>query len=177
MSEPFVGEIKAVAYNFTPKHWIACNGQSMPLNTNAALYSLLGVQFGGNGQTNFNLPDLRGRTPIGMGANPALNITYNQGVSGGADVVSLNLTQIPPHTHMFEATSADATIQNPVGNTPQNATLATASGDFYNSAQPDTALIPTTVVSAGGNQPHPNTQPSLALMYIIALNGLYPSRN
>ncbi len=177
MSTPYVGEIKAVAYNFTPKYWSACNGQVMPLATNQALYSLLGVQFGGNGQTNFNLPDLRGRTPVGMGVSPSLGITYNQGLAGGLDVVSLNLMQIPPHTHMFEASSDKATATNPVGNTPQNATLGTASADFYNSTMPDTALIPATVASAGSGQPHANIQPSLALMYIIALNGLYPNRN
>lgn len=177
MSEPFVGEIKAVAYNFAPKRWSACNGQAMPLSTNQALYSLLGVQFGGNGQTNFNLPDLRGRTPVGIGNSPSLNITYTQGMAGGMDFVSLNQTQIPAHNHGFSATSQGGSSPNLVGNTPQNATLATASVNYYTSGMPDTALIAESVVPAGGGQPHINTQPSLALMYIIALSGIYPSRN
>jgi microcystin-dependent protein len=174
MSEPFVGEIKAVAYNFAPKRWSACNGQAMPLNTNQALYSLLGVQFGGNGQTNFNLPDLRGRTPVGIGNSPSLGISYTQGQQIGQEAVSLNLTQIPPHTHVFQASAATATAINPIA---APSTLATANNDYYNSGAPDTALIPATVETVGSNQPHSNIQPSLALMYIIALTGMYPSRN
>lgn len=176
MSTPYVGEIKAVAYNFVPKYWSACDGQVLAINTNQALYSLLGVQFGGNGQTNFNLPDLRGRTPVCFGASPALNVNYIQGFSAGQENVSLNLTQIPPHTHLFQASSADATSRNLIGSTAPNTTLATANANYYNSSAPDTPLLPATVQTVGG-QPHTNVQPSLALMYIIALTGLYPSRN
>ncbi|RVT48140.1 phage tail protein [Rheinheimera sediminis] len=176
MSTPYVGEIKAVAYNFAPKYWSACDGQVLVINTNQALYSLLGVQFGGNGQTNFNLPDLRGRTPVCFGANPALNITYNQGLSAGQENVSLTLAQIPPHSHLFQASSAPATLRNLIGSTAPNSTLATADANYYNSSDPDTTLLPATVQTVGG-QPHTNVQPSLALMYVIALTGLYPSRN
>lgn len=176
MSTPYVGEIKAVAYNFAPKYWSACDGQVIAINTNQALYSLLGVQFGGNGQTNFNLPDLRGRTPVCFGASPALNVNYIQGFSAGQDNVSLNLTQIPPHTHLFQASSAVATSGNLIGSSVPNSTLATASANYFNSSAPDVSLLPATVQAVGG-QPHTNVQPSLALMYVIALTGLYPSRN
>lgn len=176
MSSPFVGEIKAVAYNFAPKYWSACDGQSLAINTNQALYSLLGVQFGGNAQTTFNLPDLRGRTPVCFGTSPTLNISYNQGLSAGQENVTLNQTQIPPHTHLFQASSATATSGNLIGNSVPNSTLATASANYYNSSAPDVSLLPAAVQTVGG-QPHTNIQPSLALMYIIAMQGLYPSRN
>lgn len=176
MSTPYVGEIKAVAYNFAPKYWSACDGQVLAINTNQALYSLLGVQFGGNGQTNFNLPDLRGRTPVCFGASPALNVNYIQGFSAGQENVPLNLTQIPPHTHLFQAISAPATSGNLIGGSVPNSTLATANANYYNSSAPDVSLQPATVQTVGG-QPHTNVQPSLALMYVIALTGLYPSRN
>lgn len=174
MSEPYIGEIKAVAYNFAPKFWSACNGQVMPINSNQALYSLLGLQFGGNGQTNFNLPDLRGRTPVGIGSSPILGISYTQGQQGGLEAVSLNLTQIPPHTHIFHASADAATAINPI---LAPSTLATASNDYYNNVAPDVALISGSVATVGSSQPHNNLQPSLALMYIIALSGIYPSRN
>jgi microcystin-dependent protein len=176
MSTPYVGEIKAVAYNFAPKYWSACDGQSLAINTNQALYSLLGVQFGGNAQTTFNLPDLRGRTPVCFGTSPTLNISYTQGLSAGQENVTLNQTQIPPHTHLFQASSAAATSPSIFGNTAPNSTLATASANYYNSSAPDVSLLPAAVQTVGG-QPHTNIQPSLALMYIIAMQGLYPSRN
>lgn len=176
MSSPFVGEIKAIAYNFAPKYWSACDGQSLAINTNQALYSLLGVQFGGNAQTTFNLPDLRGRTPVCFGTSPTLNISYTQGLSAGQENVTLSQTQIPPHTHLFQASSDTATSPSIIGNTAASSTLATSNPVYYNSSAPDVSLLPATVQTVGG-QPHTNIQPSLALMYIIAMQGLYPSRN
>lgn len=176
MSSPFVGEIKAVAYNFAPKYWSACDGQSLAINTNQALYSLLGVQFGGNAQTTFNLPDLRGRTPVCFGTSPTLNISYSQGLSAGQENVTLNQTQMPPHTHLFQASSDAATSPSIFGNTAPSSTVATSNPAYYNSSAPDVSLLPATVQTVGG-QPHTNIQPSLALMYIIAMQGLYPSRN
>lgn len=175
MSEPFIGEIKAVGYSFAPKDWAECNGQSMTMSDNAALFSLIGTAFGGNGTTNFNLPEMRGRVPVHIGTD-GMGMFYQCGWYGGAEQVTLNQAQMPAHTHTFYATG-DAGTAGVIYTPNVQGQLAVASGNFYTGTNPDTTLNSATISSTGGGSSHPNTQPTLALLYAIALKGLYPSRN
>lgn len=167
MSEPFLAEIRLTSFNFAPKGWAMCNGQLLPINQNQALFSLLGTTYGGNGQTNFALPNLQGRMPIHAGNG------YTQGQAGGEVNHTLTLTELPQHTHTVQASSQAGTTPVPTG-----AVLAAPAhgGNLYSSGAVSAALVGSTVGGAGGSQPHINMQPSLVLNYIIALVGIYPSR-
>lgn len=167
MSEPFLAEIRIVGFNFAPRGWALCDGQLLPINQNQALYSLLGTTFGGDGRTNFALPDFRGRTPIhtGDGNQP--------GGSGGAENHALTVNEIPSHKHQLRATNAAADRKNPA----DNVWAAGAGGTRYGSAPPDVSMATGSLAPAGGGQPHANMQPFLTLNFVIALQGLYPSRN
>ena len=165
MSEPFLSEIKIISWNFAPKGWAFCNGQFLPINQNQALFSLLGTTYGGNGQTTFALPDLRGRIPIHFGSGHTL------GEAAGAESVTLTLQQLPTHLHFMGASSQNADIDIPTG-----ANLA-AFNNGYRQATNLVAITPTTISSVGGSQPHTNMQPYLTLNFIIALQGIFPSRN
>ena len=167
MAEPFLGSILLFGGNFAPRGWAFCNGQLLPINQNTALFSLLGTTYGGNGQTTFALPDLRGRTPIHFGQGPGLS-NYSEGEMGGAESVTLISTQMPAHQHTQPASNGDEGTNRPNGAVP-------ARGGVYTPASDGSALAPTTI--AGGNQPHENSAPFLALNYIIALEGIFPSRN
>jgi microcystin-dependent protein len=175
MSEPFIGEIKAVGYTFAPKYWAECNGQSMTISENGALFSLLGAAFGGNGTTNFLLPDMRGRVPVHTGTD-GMGMFYQRGWYGGAEHVTISQAQMPAHTHTFYATG-DAGTAGVIYTPNAQGQLAVASGNFYTSANPDTTLNSATISSTVGGSLHPNIQPTLALLYAIALEGLYPPRN
>lgn len=178
MSTPYIGEIRAVSFNFAPKGWSGCNGQLLAIQSNQALFSLLGVNFGGNGSTNFALPDMRGRTPVGIAVGPGpSSAPYQTGNTAGAETVSLSLNELPAHNHNFMGSTADATSPIIFNAATKNSTVATANAVYYNKNTPDTALYSGSVGAAGGSQPHNNIQPSLALMYVIALNGIFPSRN
>lgn len=166
MSEPFLSEIKIVSFNFPPKGWALCNGQLLPINQNQALFALLGTTYGGNGQTTFALPNLRGRVPIHFGA------AHDLGEAAGSTSVTVNVQQLPTHTHIVTGTSVTSTQPVPAGNL-----LANATAEAYGSPTSLTALGPTTVTSVGGSQPHNNMMPYLALNFIIALQGIFPSRN
>jgi microcystin-dependent protein len=167
MAEPFVAEIRIMSFGYAPRGWAMCNGQLLPINQNQALFSLLGTTFGGNGQTNFALPDLRGQTPIHVGSGHVL------GEKGGAQSITLSISQLPTHTHVAQASSA-------VGNAfvPLNNLLAKVEGvDAY---QPPTNLVamsPSTITNTGGSQAHLNMQPFLVLTFCIALTGIFPSQN
>jgi microcystin-dependent protein len=165
MSEPFLSEIKLASFNFAPKGWALCNGQTLPINQNQALFALLGTTYGGNGQTTFNLPNLRGRVPISMGSGHTL------GEAAGTTAVTVNIQQLPTHLHGLQASTT-------VGDTPaaSNTVFANA-GNLYGPANNLTTLDPTTVTSVGGSQPHTNMMPYLALTFIIALQGIFPSQN
>ena len=167
MSEPFISEIRIVAFNFPPKGWAFCNGQILSIAQNTALFSLLGTTYGGNGQTTFALPDLRGRAPLSPGQGPGL-ASYSLGEVGGVESVTLLSTQMPAHTHAQPAANGQQTTNRPNGAVP-------ARGGVYADSGDGAALDPTS--SAGGSQPHENRSPYLALNYIIALEGIYPSRN
>jgi microcystin-dependent protein len=162
MSEPFLGELKLMSFNFAPKGWATCNGQLLPINQNQALFSLLGTMYGGNGQTTFALPDLRGRIPIHRGG-------FTQGQAIGAQSHTLTVGEMPAHTHSVLASS-----QN--GNQADPKILAAAS-NAYTAPSTLTTIAPGTVSNVGGSQAHENRQPYLVLNWCIALQGIFPSRN
>ena len=165
MSEPFLSEIKIVSFNFPPKGWALCNGQLLPINQNQALFSLLGTTYGGNGQTNFALPNLRGRVPIHFGNGHTL------GEAAGSTSVTINIQQLPTHLHPLQAIAANAAT-----NECTNGFLAQSS-NLYHSPSNLTTLHPSSVSSVGGSQPHNNMMPYLTLNFIIALQGIFPARN
>ena len=164
MSEPFIAEIRIMSFTFAPKGWGQCNGQLLPINQNQALFSLLGTTYGGNGQTTFGLPDLRGRTPIHMGSGHTL------GERAGTETVTLNVSQLPSHLHVAQAASSDADVPVAVSNMPAGL------NNGYRSASNLLTLDPSTVNSVGGSQSHTNMMPYLVLTFCIALQGIFPSQ-
>lgn len=175
MSEFFIGQIMMAGFNFAPKFWALSNGQLLPINQNQALFSLLGTQYGGNGTTNFALPDLRSRTPIGYASSvdpswqpPSVQI----GQASGVENVTLLSTNLPSHTHQINATTTNGTTRN-----PNNAIYANTSVALHAVPNGLVPLNPATLAPAGGNQPHPNLQPYSVINFCIALSGIFPSRN
>lgn len=165
MSEPFLGEIKIISWNFPPKGWAFCNGTLLPINQNQALFSILGTTYGGDGQRTFGLPNLQGRVPAHVGNGIVL------GEMGGETTHTLNISELPAHTHV------------PVGSSSPG-TLPSASGNLWaaNNANPyagsaNAAMAPASGGVTGGNQPHENMSPYLVLNFIIALQGIFPSQN
>ena len=165
MSEPFLSEIRIFSFGYAPKGWALCNGQLLPINQNQALFSLLGTTYGGNGQTTFALPNLRGQVPIHVGNGHTL------GETAGSTSVTVNIQQMPTHTHNLVASDANGTQPVPPGNV-----LAQAN-NLYTPAANLTALDPSTVSNVGGSQPHNNKMPYLVLNFCIALQGIFPSQN
>lgn len=165
MGTPFLGEIKLVSFNFPPRGWAFCDGLLLQINQNQALFSLLGTTFGGNGTTNFALPNLQGRTPIHVGSGHAL------GEIGGEQAHTLTIAEIPTHTHLVNAQSGNATTPIPAGN------LLGAANNLYAAPTNLTALDATAVTGVGGDQAHLNMQPFLTLNFCIALQGAFPSQN
>lgn len=169
MGTPFLSEVKIVSFNFAPKGWALCNGQLLPINQNQALFSLLGTTYGGNGQTNFALPDLRGRVPLHFGQGIVL------GQAAGEVAHTLTLQELPTHTHNMNGTSSAATANTSPGTSTM---LANGSGDsIYGKAANFVALDPRACSNVGGSQPHNNMMPYLTLNFVIALQGIFPSRN
>jgi microcystin-dependent protein len=169
VSEPFLGEIKIVAFNFPPRGWAMCNGQLLPINQNQALFSLLGTTYGGNGQTTFALPDLRGRTGIHTGGGHTL------GERAGEAAHTLSIAELPAHTHVASGTSNVATQKTPA---PSGTVGYAQSGQvIYGGPSNLAAMSPSAVANAGGSQAHENTQPSLVLSFCIALIGIFPSQS
>ena len=170
--DPFVGEIRMFAGNFAPNGWALCDGQLLAISQNDALFSLLGTIYGGDGQTTFGLPDLRGRVPIHMGSGPGLS-SKPIGFLGGSENVTLIASQMPAHSHAFQASAGPGSQSNPAGAVPG----ASPSVDLYIEEAPSVALNAGSVTSTGGSQPHPNLQPFQCINFIIALFGIYPSRS
>lgn len=172
MADPFLSEIRIFSFNFPPKGWAFCNGQLLPINQNQPLFALLGTTYGGNGQTNFALPNLRGRTPISFGSG------FTLGEAAGSSSVTLNIQQLPTHPHTLNSNLC-------IGGNVVNAALGDPTGNFwanngkaqYSTAQPDTVMHPTAVTNVGGSQPHTNMMPYLVLNFCIALQGIFPSQN
>lgn len=164
MSTPFLGEIKIISWNFPPKGWAFCNGQLLPINQNQALFSILGTTYGGNGQTNFALPNLQGRVPVHVGNS------IIPGQSAGEPTHTLAIAEMPSHTHVPVGSSAAASVGTPAGNT-----WPTKTGAYSNTA--DTAMNSADLLSTGGSQPHENRSPYLVLSFVIALQGIFPTRN
>jgi microcystin-dependent protein len=162
MAEPFLGEIRLMSFNFAPKGWALCNGQFLPINQNQALFSILGTTYGGNGQTTFALPDLRGRVPNHVGGG------FTEGGRGGEEAHTLTQSELPAHPHSFSASSTNA-------DTPDTTILA-KSNNVYAPSGNLTTLSPASI-SATGNQPHENMQPYAVISFCIALQGIFPSRN
>ena len=166
MAEPFLSEIRIMSFNFPPKGWALCNGQLLPINQNQALFSLLGTTYGGDGRTNFALPNLQGRVPIHVGGGHSL------GETGGEQNHTLSIAELPAHTHAVKA-----------ANSAGSATTATDTAylgrraSSYHAATDLVAMAPSEISNAGGSQPHPNMQPFLVLSFCIALQGIFPSQN
>jgi len=174
MSEPYLGQVVAVGFNFAPVGWHLCDGSLLSISQNTALYSLLGTTFGGNGQNTFGLPDLRGRAVLGAGQGPGQQ-PYVLGQSGGTESVTVTSSQFAGHTHALTA-AATATTPTPgsgvVLGTPETGT------PMYTNAGASTTLAGATVaVSQGGGGPHENRQPLTTINYIIALQGIYPTQS
>ncbi len=170
MAEPFLAEIRIFSFNFPPKGWALCNGQLLPINQNQALFALLGTMYGGNGQTNFALPNLRGQVPIHFGSG------HTQGEHAGSTAVTVNIQQLPTHLHGLQSSASTAgTATNIPG--PSSFLGKTAPNDFYGGAAALTSMAPTSITSVGGNQPHNNMMPYLVLNFCIALQGIFPSQN
>jgi microcystin-dependent protein len=163
VAEPFLSEIRMMSFVFAPKGWALCNGQLLPINQNQALFSLLGTTFGGDGRVNFALPDLRGRSPIHVGAGHTL------GEKGGEQAHTLSISELPQHAHVANATSDNATVDAPAGN------LLASGANQYAPPPPNTALVASSVTNVGGSQAHLNMQPFLTLSFCIALQGIFPS--
>jgi microcystin-dependent protein len=164
MSEAFIGDIKVVSFNFAPRNWAMCNGQLLPINQYQPLFSLLGTMYGGDGRTTFALPDLRGRIPLHNGGQ------YEQGKPGGEAAHTLNLNEMPAHTHTVLGLSAAGSAS-----LPANQLLATAPQASYGTTL-DLGMNPVAARPAGGSQPHPNMPPFLGMVFIICLFGIFPSR-
>lgn len=181
MGTPFLSELRLMSFNFAPKGWAQCNGQLLPINQNQALFSLMGTTYGGNGQTTFALPDLRGRSVIHFGNG------FTQGQAGGEVNHTLSISEMPAHNHsvLGNNTSALASAAGIIpGNTKSIAQglVAQAGGqttpaDIYGTGTPDRTMSADTVSNTGGSQSHPNLQPYLTLNWCVALQGIFPSRN
>lgn len=174
MASPFLGEIRMFAGNFAPRGWAFCNGQLLAISQNTALFSILGTTYGGNGQTTFALPDLRSRVPIHAGQGPGLS-PYVLGEQIGAEAVTLQASQMPAHTHSLNGVASGGNQAAPGGNLP--AVESTGTSLNYSSAAANAVMNPAAIGPAGLGQPVPVTQPVLAVSFIIALQGIFPSRN
>jgi microcystin-dependent protein len=177
MSEPFLGEIRLFAFSFPPKGWTLAQGQTLPINQNAALFSLLGTTYGGNGTTNFQLPDLQGRVILSSGQGPGLS-PYNLGQTAGSATITLLTQHMPPHTHPANCTNNPGSLAD--GGTPVNqiwAADATGVTEEYAAPIGLQTMSNRAIGNAGSGQPHENKTPYLVLNYSIALQGIFPTRN
>jgi microcystin-dependent protein len=174
MADPFVAEIRIFPFNFAPRGWAWCDGQLMPLSQNTALFSLLGTTYGGNGKSNFALPDLQGRAPMHQGQGPGLSL-HDLGETGGSETVTLLESETPGHAHAMNGQGSNSNL-----NDPANAVLARpfGGGNLYKTpaGAPVVALSDQSIAPAGSDQPHNNLMPYLTLYFCIALQGVYPPR-
>jgi microcystin-dependent protein len=168
MAEPFLSEIRMMSFNFAPKGWALCNGQTLPINQNQALFSLLGTTYGGNGQTTFALPNLQGRVPLHMGSG------FTLGQNGGETAHTLSMGEMTQHDHVYNASSVAANTNTPTSSLG----LASSAGSFLYGAPANLVpMSPDAVTFVGGSQAHENMQPYLTISFCIALQGIFPSPN
>lgn len=168
MATPFLSEIKIMSFGFPPKGWALANGQLLPINQNQPLFALLGTTYGGNGQTTFALPNFQGKIPIHFGGGHTL------GETGGEQSHSINLNELPQHTHGLQAAISGTATSSANNNLPGNSSPSNA---YTNQEANQVALNPSSVTSIGGSQPHLNMQPYLTVSFCIALQGVFPSQN
>lgn len=171
MADPFVAEIRIFPFNFAPSGWAFCNGQILAISQNTALFSLLGTTYGGDGRSNFALPNLQGSAPVHSGRGPGLSM-YDLGQVGGAETSTLLESEMPAHPHTLNASNADSNSQSPAGQLPAGGVGGIAA---YGGA-PDVSMAAESVPPVGGSQPHNNMQPFLTLNFCIALQGVFPPR-
>ena len=174
MADPFVAEIRIFPFNFAPKGWAFCDGQLLPLSQNTALFSLLGTTYGGDGKSNFALPNMQGNAPMHPGQGPGLSL-HDLGETGGSETVSLLESEIPAHSHTMMAQNQAANLDTPA----PDRTFSRSSGGFAYKAPPYTTVVQFSdnmIAPAGGDQPHNNMMPYLTLNFCIALQGVYPPR-
>jgi microcystin-dependent protein len=171
MPEPYVGEIRMFAGNFAPNGWMFCEGQTLPISENQALFQLIGTTYGGDGEETFNLPNLASRVPIHMGTGPD-GTTYQLGEMAGTEQETLTTQQIPVHSHPVIATGNIGQALSPAG----NILAQCAAVKVYTAAAPNTPMAATMIGPAGGSQPHENTQPFLCINFIISLFGVFPTQ-
>lgn len=173
MADPFVAEIRIFPFNFAPKGWAFCDGQLLPISQNTALFSLLGTTYGGDGKSNFALPDVQGNAPMHPGQGPGLSL-HDLGETGGSETVSLLESEIPSHSHAMMADGSDqADAQNPGPNT---VLAQSANGFAYHALPLSGPMSSQAIAPSGGDQPHNNMQPYLTLNFCIALQGVFPPR-
>ena len=163
MAEPFLAEIRLMSFNFAPKGWALCNGQTLPINQNQALFALLGTTYGGDGRVNFALPNLQGRVPVHEGSG------FTLGQRGGEEAHTITQQEFPTHNHLVNVVNANASV-GPAGN------YFAAANNAYQPAPANTNLAPNSITNTGGSQPHNNMQPYLAITFAIALQGIFPSQ-
>ena len=173
MSEPFIGEIRMFAGTFAPRNWALCDGQLLAISQNDALFSLLGTTYGGDGRTTFGLPDLRGRIPIHAGSGPGLSFR-GLGARGGSETVTLNVNQIPAHSHTANALNKAGDSGNPQD---RHWAVDTSNPERYSAGPANSNMSDGNLAAAGGSQSHANLMPFLCINFIIALIGIYPSRS
>jgi microcystin-dependent protein len=168
MSDPFIAEIKIVSFDFPPRGWASCNGQTLPINLNQALFSLLGTTYGGNGQTTFQLPNLQGRSPLHFGQGFQSN--RQLGEVGGEEIHTLNQSEMPAHNHVVSASTIPGTQASPANTVP-----AARRGGYAESG--NVSMSPASIGGVGGSQAHNNLAPYSVVNFCIALVGIFPSRN
>ncbi|HWV33534.1 MAG TPA: tail fiber protein [Dyadobacter sp.] len=169
--DPFVAEIRIFPFNFAPRGWAWCDGQLLPLSQNTALFSLLGTTYGGNGKSNFALPDLQGRAPMHPGQGPGLSL-HDLGETGGSETVSLLTSEIPSHSHQIRAVPEPADLKTPTS----YSLAASTQGKVYATGTTNTTMNANQIQPSGGDQPHNNMMPYLTCYFCIALQGVFPAR-
>jgi microcystin-dependent protein len=174
MSEPYIGEIRLIAFTFVPRNWAACDGQLLSISQNTALFSLLGTTYGGNGQTNFALPDLRGRLIVSAGQGPGLSDII-EGEAAGVESIALSVAQMPAHNHNLFASGVNASTNDPTAGGFAKPFISQRFQNLYQDTTNGQAHAQM-IAAAGSGSPHENRAPFLTMMYIIALVGIFPSR-
>ena len=176
MSDQFLGEIRIVPFDFAPQGWAQCDGQILPISQFSALFSLLGTYYGGNGSSNFGLPNFQGNIPVDAGSGAGLTQRF-VGETGGSAGATLLLENLPPHAHTLQGDSTVATVTSPAAALPAVPAAGVRKPDaLYAAVAPNTQMQANNVLQTGGNQPHNNLQPFLVLNFVISLTGIYPQR-